>query len=628
MDSAMAQQEADFASLFDVYCGVWTNWSRGKVLGATLTLSREDGNLLIAFLAFFVTAVGEEQETLWQPFDAKNAGAASNYAQQCYSPNTTTGSLECSIYIKKRLRTSLIGNASCPFQPGACRSENSSLLLDTGLLDSNDDFGLNAPPGQRFQYRRRLHCAPLATEGLTSKHNISSDRSYTRYHFGPTLFNNFTYEYSNDAIWEAKKLQNNNAVEDYTIGVLVASSSNGTLSPDSDFSPRPSIARDNADVVLFFLSANGIIFIANTTDDWYRATRIAGRVHRGNNTDSTFAVYEQDEAASPLGCVQQEQFCNPSLPEGKRCTPLTGNWDVYDKAAALFGGNDDEENSSANRLWWAFETGFETALLHGVVRKLATRSLVSKFGLSNGVQGPLPDNQWQLEVELWHNTVLAIIQENFVAAARGQSEDPRLDKIFMGPDSPEAESMCRNQKIRSTAYVSFSLLGLILILALGFLIILVAATLEPLAGCVQRRWGKTRGQYARLEWTATETLQLQRLAHEELGFGGAWTGAAETVPVTAPGELLAMLDVRDLEHPRLLLGKKWEGADVCGEAEKVRDQQGGGEVVSGAKQGVDGEAELRVTVQHTQGSSFSGGSEETLGRDESVSPTEVVRREV
>ncbi|KAI0407766.1 hypothetical protein F4802DRAFT_594707 [Xylaria palmicola] len=39
------------------YLGQWTNWSRGTVLGATLTLTKRDGSLVIAFAAFFVTLV-------------------------------------------------------------------------------------------------------------------------------------------------------------------------------------------------------------------------------------------------------------------------------------------------------------------------------------------------------------------------------------------------------------------------------------------------------------------------------------------------------------------------------------------------------------------------------------------
>jgi hypothetical protein len=40
-----------------VYLGVWTNWSRGAVMGATLTTTRNYGNLLIAFTAFFIPLV-------------------------------------------------------------------------------------------------------------------------------------------------------------------------------------------------------------------------------------------------------------------------------------------------------------------------------------------------------------------------------------------------------------------------------------------------------------------------------------------------------------------------------------------------------------------------------------------
>lgn len=40
---------------FEIYTGSWTDWSRGRVLGATLTLSSRDASLLLAFIAAFVT---------------------------------------------------------------------------------------------------------------------------------------------------------------------------------------------------------------------------------------------------------------------------------------------------------------------------------------------------------------------------------------------------------------------------------------------------------------------------------------------------------------------------------------------------------------------------------------------
>lgn len=43
---------------YAVRLGLWTNWSRGSVLGQTLTMTRGDADLLIAFTAFLIAFVG------------------------------------------------------------------------------------------------------------------------------------------------------------------------------------------------------------------------------------------------------------------------------------------------------------------------------------------------------------------------------------------------------------------------------------------------------------------------------------------------------------------------------------------------------------------------------------------
>ncbi|KAI1157431.1 hypothetical protein F5B18DRAFT_645083 [Nemania serpens] len=47
----------DDVDQYPVHLGIWTNWSGGRVLGATLTLRRSDANLLIAFTAFYIAFV-------------------------------------------------------------------------------------------------------------------------------------------------------------------------------------------------------------------------------------------------------------------------------------------------------------------------------------------------------------------------------------------------------------------------------------------------------------------------------------------------------------------------------------------------------------------------------------------
>ena len=43
---------------FQIYTGVWVNWSRGRLAGSTLTISTGHGGLLSAFLAIFISLTG------------------------------------------------------------------------------------------------------------------------------------------------------------------------------------------------------------------------------------------------------------------------------------------------------------------------------------------------------------------------------------------------------------------------------------------------------------------------------------------------------------------------------------------------------------------------------------------
>lgn len=111
---------------------------------------------------------------------------------------------------------------------------------------------------------------------------------------------------------------------------------------------------------------------------------------------------------------------------------------------------------------------------------------------------------------------------------------------------PRRQNLTRSQKIKSTAYGSFSLFGLYCILVSGLLIVLVSYLLEPLSSVILKRYGHHRHQH--LEWTANSTLQLQRLAHEGLGLG-TWSKCTDDIPITKPDELLGCLDTTDCKHP-------------------------------------------------------------------------------
>lgn len=130
--------------------------------------------------------------TIISPYISQITNSAANYAQQCYSTNTT-GLFDCTSLVTDHLPATVDNQAPCPFQDGICRSNSSNLRLDTGFLDSREDLGLNTPDEQRILYRQVLHCAPLDPTDFAV--NVSTSRgNYTEYWYGPDpSIQNFTF---------------------------------------------------------------------------------------------------------------------------------------------------------------------------------------------------------------------------------------------------------------------------------------------------------------------------------------------------------------------------------------------------------------------------------------------------
>lgn len=82
---------------------------------------------------------------------------AFTYSEACYNK---TGDLpQCDLFAQHNIPIQHVADVECPF-PGLCKTEK-AFMLDTGLLDSHQSFGINAPPHLRVQMQRAITCAPL-----------------------------------------------------------------------------------------------------------------------------------------------------------------------------------------------------------------------------------------------------------------------------------------------------------------------------------------------------------------------------------------------------------------------------------------------------------------------------------
>jgi hypothetical protein len=96
---------------------------------------------------------------------------AVTYVQTCY--NKTEPLSQGSIYVKQAVPIQDMTHTACPF-PGIC-TNNSAVRLDTGLLDSNDVFGINTPSDLRVKMQRVFTCSPIDTDRYFTSRPIPTE---------------------------------------------------------------------------------------------------------------------------------------------------------------------------------------------------------------------------------------------------------------------------------------------------------------------------------------------------------------------------------------------------------------------------------------------------------------------
>lgn len=402
---------------------------------------------------------------------------AANYAKQCYV-SSNSGPLSCNIFVNEKLPSSKDTNFSCPFQDVICRNAMSNIRLDTGYI--GNELGINTPRSQDIQLRRVLQCAPVVTKGH-SHHFNTAEGNFTRFYYGALgswrVGNNRTQSYTYQTedvksqyrnsfathlnlpfrleyVWEKVHLTcsimihvsfaNRSGAFHRTFYIPVY---NGTMYSTAQPLPSPSLYRTDGDIILIFLSGNGVWFSEPSDDDWYRANVSEGPIVMYDVPENTTSYYRPDEDASPMACLEQYQWCNARLPRDRGCGPLGSFQDASLGAYPLFNitSEDDDRGYSDTELGshfiWIYR-GFKSypTSVANILLNLGPEALASRASKWGGLQGRIPHDQWQLDVTYWWAISLAVLQNVFIDIARGSRDIKRLP-----PGNSYQQDICNNQ---------------------------------------------------------------------------------------------------------------------------------------------------------------------------------------
>ena len=213
----------------------------------------------------------------------------------------------------------------------------------------------------------------------------------------------------------------------------------------STFTPIKELAQTDGDISLIFLSNDGIHYTEPVEDEWYSAHRTTNDTLRENGYSDQKHYYLSDETASVLGCKEQYQSCDPTLPTERGCSSLNG-------IASISFNNQMPTTKREISLYW----GLGIYAIYQVLNFLRSSALTSRFSLAQGIQAPLPADQWQREVEYWHNIVLAALQGASVDDAVGPGNSEMLKLFWTKPTNDVERHLCSSQVSFSSASPSFN----------------------------------------------------------------------------------------------------------------------------------------------------------------------------
>ncbi|KAI9715206.1 MAG: hypothetical protein M1828_001032 [Chrysothrix sp. TS-e1954] len=462
---------------------------------------------------------------------------ASSYARVCYASGDAASNLQCGVYVRPNLPWTANAAAACPFEDGTCLGEpNTSFEMKSDLIDSLHDLGINTPEHDRLQYRKTAVCSVLHTKQFAQNVTVESEAQQIAtarigddvflYDYGPSALVNYTYAYN-------LNLQTD-GVPYTAVGYL------SVLGSETGWQPMPALNRTDADVSITFISSNSLTYDYPCQDPVFNTSASYTPPPTPGVSATTFYYVEQ--VVSPIACTDQHQFCNPNTGV---CSTPTGAFRLPEAVESL--GLSLTQQVVFTRI---FGTALSSDLYYSTFGRGGSALRASETVNDEVQTAQLANNQWTLEVSSWFETSLARLQQGILSYATGPPNVP--DSEIRKPQNVLEEAQCYSQKVAlKNGTVSFSVLGMSIVLIVGAIIILFSAIQEEVVGFVQRRLMGKGASWRNLNWVLDDKLQLQRMLFESLGWAGEWRNERGSIPVNEAGGRFGGWDDVDDGNPRL-----------------------------------------------------------------------------
>lgn len=402
--------------------------------------------------------------------------------------------------------------------------------MTSKVIDSHIDLGINAPKYNRINLQKTTTCAPLHAGKFATIENVTNttvdpgngdigDVIY-KFWYGAMLsddganITDYTYFYNTHS-WKDNF--------GYTLSAYMAAA--GYPKGEGVVEPVAEVNTTASDLSLLFIAPNTVRFTEKCYDPVFSATR-----YQMNGSYNTF--WYADYFVSVVGCSEEYQICNPS---NNKCTPKLGNYQLQQAMVANKDGLglNAMQNATAYRL--AIATTHSS--IYYATFSRGAGALRAGETVSQLSQAPLPSNQWHIEVGSWFDAGLARLQaltQEYVTNPANLVPGSYLDRFEATPGNAWWEA-CYAQYIKgSPGTTSFSVVGLVLLLAVGGIIILISLTIDTVVGYIQSKTGV--GEHKRTEWLVNDKLHMQRLLLKELKLGQWYDGLDKKIPVTINGE--------------------------------------------------------------------------------------------